>query len=296
MGRQVAAFWGIWLAACGAQQSTATSAADVAAGETAQGDVAAGDVEALDASVGTDPLALEELVAVPAGQFVMGDHHGQGSEDPKHPSDELPLHEVTLGAFAIGRFEVTNDRFAAFLNDAANTGSIEVAGGAVYGHSDGKLYAGLAGAGQYSRIAWNGSAFTVADHRGTHPVVDIRWEGAVAYCNWLSVRHGLTPVCDVAAGTCDASAHGFRLPTEAEWEYAARGGQQTPYRIFPWGDDVNADGTLANWQDSSDPFESGDLPWTTPVGFYDGSLRAKADFAWPGAQATYQTRSGAKLH
>ncbi len=266
-----------------ATNDTAMSALDVAA----------------DVAQTTDPATVEKLQPIPAGSFSMGDHNGQGGQDPNHPSDELPLHDVTLSAFAMGRFEVTNDRFAAFLNDAGNAGAIDIAGNLVYGHGDGQLYAGLGGDGLYSRITWNGTAFVVAPNRGDHPVVDIRWEGALAYCNWLSGKYGFAPLCDIANGTCDLTAHGFRLPTEAEWEYAARGGQTAPYRIFPWGDDVNADGTLANWQDSQDPFEAGPLPWTTPVGFYDGTLHTKGDFAWPGSATTYQTRdavNGFGLH
>ncbi len=291
------ALWWLAAAACGCspaasvETEVADAVADVGVSEIASTDVVAG-ADAVDAAVvAKDPTVAEQLQAIPAGTFSMGDHSGQGSEDPKHPSDELPLHDVTLAAFALGRFEVTNDRFAAFLNDVGNSGGIDIAGSAVYGHTDGALYAGLAGDGLYSRIAWNGTAFSVETARGNHPVVDIRWEGALAYCNWLSVRYGFQPLCDVKSGVCDLTGHGFRLPTEAEWEYAARGGQTAPYRIFPWGDDVNADGTLANWQDSLDPFEAGALPWTTPVGFYDGSTHAKADFAWPGDQQTYATRN-----
>ena len=279
-------------AACSAPGSPGEGAAPVdALGDAA---VAGLDVQSggtTDVASSPDPVEQEDLRAIPAGTFVMGDHHGQGGQDPNHPSDELPLHTVTVGTFAIGRVEVTNARFAAFLNEAANAGTIEIAGNAVYGHADGQLYAGLGGDGFYSQISWNGAGFDVAAQRADHPVVDIRWAGAQAYCNWLSARHGMTPVCDVSAGTCDVGAHGFRLPTEAEWEYAARGGEVAPYRIFPWGDDTNADGTLANWQDSGDPFESGPLPWTTPVGFYDGTVHHKADVGWPGAQETYATRN-----
>jgi len=81
------------------------------------------------------------------------------------------------------------------------------------------------------------------------------------------------------------------VPTEAEWEYAANGGRY--YYMFPWGDEPNPGGLLANWEGSADPFEAGDYPWTTPVGFYDGQLHLKSDFDWPGTQSSYQTTDGA---
>lgn len=120
----------------------------------------------------------------------------------------------------------------------------------------------------------------------------VYWEGAAAYCNWLSLQNGFDPLFNTSTWECDFSKKGFRLPTEAEWEYAARGGQKDPYRAFPWGDDENEDGTLANWPRSGDPYETGPYPHTTPVGFYSGTLHRKEDFGWPGSQATCQTRDG----
>ena len=225
---------------------------------------------------------------VPGGSYVMGDHFN--FVDPDHPSDEIPLHTVTISPFYMSTTLVTNTEYAAYLNAALNSGLIEVRSGIVYAVGGSNIFFYTTASVPLSTISYASNTFTVRSGRELHPVTGVRWFGAAAFANWLSTRDGYTPCYDLATGACDLTKSGYRLPTESEWEYAARGGQTNPYYQFPWGNDTNADGRLSNWQGSGDPWENGDFPHTTPVGFYNGSLRSKASYNWPAADTTYQTR------
>jgi formylglycine-generating enzyme required for sulfatase activity len=99
-------------------------------------------------------------------------------------------------------------------------------------------------------------------------VISVSWFGAAAYCNWRSFQEQLQPAYDPANWACDFAANGYRLPTEAEREYAARGGLHKPYAMFPWGNPIV--GGNANYGGSGDPWDSL-MPGTTPVGYYDGN-------------------------
>ncbi|HNQ87981.1 MAG TPA: DUF1566 domain-containing protein [Verrucomicrobiota bacterium] len=232
-----------------------------------------------------------QFAHIPAGQFEMGDH--DGFTDPQHPSDEVPVHSVYVAAFEMETTLLTCQEYVQFLNSALAQSLIEVRSNHVYGAGGANIYCDTYGSDTNSRVQWSGSAFTIRDQRDLHPITGVRWFGAIAYCNWASARDGYAPCYNLANGDCDLSRNGYRLPTEAEWEYAARGGLYSPYGTFPWGSDTNADGTLANWAGTSNPYATGPYPWTTPVGFYNGQLRAQAEFGWPGTNDTYQTRNNA---
>ena len=268
---------------------------------------------ALAGYVWAEPQAAPKMALIPAGAFEMGDHHG--FVDPKHGSDETPLHTVRIDAFQMGVCDVTTQEYGEFLNAALVQRQIEVRGGGVYLAGGSDLLCDTRQSSPSSEIGWDGKRFSVLDRKERHPMVCVRWHGAAAYCNWLSAQKKL-PICyDTKTWACDFNKSGYRLPTEAEWEYAARGGQKNPYFKYPWGDD--ADPLKSNVPESLNPFRVGQrlatppvgyrqsdgpggeawrtgvLPLTTPVGFFNGSLRRKEDFGWPGGQETIQTANGA---
>ena len=230
------------------------------------------------------------FVRIPGGTYQMGDHFNY--IDPGHPTDELPVHPVYISPLYMATTLVTCREYCDYLNTMLYQGLIEVRSNFIYAIDGTNIYSDTVAAYPYSPIQYSNNIFVVRESRDLHPITGIRWFGAIAYCNWLSQNQGLTPCYTNVAGDTDFTKNGYRLPTEAEWEYAARGAHTNPYCIFPWGNDSNIDGTRANWSGSGDPYESGTYPDTTPVGFYNGALRSKTDFNWPGSQISYQTRDG----
>ncbi len=135
-------------------------------------------------------------------------------------SDEQPVHQVYLDEFYIDQYEVTNAHYAAFLREQGN----QEEGGVNWLNPDS------------SRLSGDGKAWEIAAGYDDHPVTGISWYGAKAYCAW----------------------RGGRLPTEAEWEKAARGDDQ---RTYPWGEAIDCH--LANYGNDECGIQD-----TTPVGAY----------------------------
>lgn len=144
------------------------------------------------------------MVLVPAGTFMMGSLEGDYNAGP----DELPQHEVTLSAFYLDKYEVNVAQFAAFLTAL---GGYE----GLCGTFDCGLPRQRAGFTSYLIEEGEGNEarrFVALEGFEKYPANHVSWYGASAYCQWV----------------------GGRLPTEAEWEYGARG---TDGRLYPWGDE-----------------------------------------------------------
>ena len=185
------------------------------------------------APAGAPPIVNDgygDFVYVPAGPFKMGDNFGDGE------SRERPVHTVELDAFYIAKYETTNGDWRKFRDDP--------------GYDDTKFW-------PTGRVVPKDQVPYWTDARnhggGTpnsddYPVMGVNWDSAVAYCNWLSAKTGKK----------------YRLPTEAEWEKAARG---TDQRRYPWGNQI--DHSTARYTTDS-AFET-----AMPVGYYDGSKRGE---------------------
>ena len=150
--------------------------------------------------------AAPDLARIPAGDFLMGAADAE--------EDERPVHRVYVSEFFIGRFPVTHDEYARFVRATgypapAIRGLPLVAAGGRDG-----LFKELA-----APYVWNHNE-PPAGH-GSHPIVLVRYDDALAYCRWLT----------------EVAGRAFRLPTEAEWEKAARAGADG-WR-YPWGDDID---------------------------------------------------------
>ena len=202
----------------------------------------------------TNPPVPPGMVLIPAGSFMMGDSFSEGY------SRELPVHGVSVSAFYMDATEVTKAQWDEVATWAASHG--------------------------YDITASGGSGKAAA-----HPVQTVTWYECVKWCNARSEKEGLTPAYYTSAarttvyrtGSVNVQNDwvrweaGYRLPTEAEWEKAARGGAVG--QRFPWGAEIQH--SRANYESSSSysydtsitrgyhpDYDDGEMPYTSPVGSF----------------------------
>lgn len=180
---------------------------------------------------------------IPPGGFLMGQDGGvEGSGSSRHVN--IPW------SYWLSKHEITNDQYAEYLNTALVAGAI-VRNGTSSVTAVASKYTGVPASGLLLNIGdsvdirWNVSKFETVTGRGNFPV-SVTWYGAAAF----------------------AQHYGYDLPTQAEWEKAARGPDYDDagqHQLYPWGNSIN--GGYANYYSSGDPYEFG----KTPVGYYNGN-------------------------
>ena len=150
-------------------------------------------------------LMTPEMINVPGGTFEMGNNFTQNTA----VSDEAPGHKVTVSSFKMSKHEVPFELFDLFCDATGWDKPKEIKG------------------------------------RGKNPAVNVSWEAAIQFCNWLSSCNRIEPYYEVQSDsssfrvTCKENSKGYRLPTEAEWEYAARGGKDGKPTSFSGSHDPN---------------------------------------------------------
>ncbi|MGB0154325.1 MAG: formylglycine-generating enzyme family protein [Verrucomicrobiales bacterium] len=183
-------------------------------------------VEVPDLGLSPEAGSKEGMVELEGGSFLMG------AEDSEiwHTDGEGPIREVTLEPFWIDRTTVTNDAFDEFVEATGYETEAERFGWSFVfhnqipkGHRKHVQLVSVEGTSWWARLEkadWRkpGGPGTNIKKLGDHPVVHVSWNDAAAYAVWA----------------------GKRLPTEAEWEYASRGGLET--KIYPWGDELMPEG------------------------------------------------------
>jgi len=230
---------------------------------------------------------LPEMISVPAGTFTMGRLDTGTNDDTTYGTiDELPRHAVTLSAYEIGKYELTNQQAADVLNYALAAGNLMESDGVTPYTSGGDVYVNfgdpqmvLEVSSLYCQIEFSGGQFVVESRDGysmaDHPAVEVTWYGAVMYCNALSEIMGLGLVYDpTGTWAADFAENGYHLPTEAQWERAAAwdAGASRHYCYGNGSDSISC--ATANYYNGSaycNPLGLSSYPYTSPVGYYDGT-------------------------
>ena len=192
-------------------------------------------------SISINSNAQNSMILVEGGTFMMGRDVSKDKTNSMEFKDELPRHEVNLNSFYIGKYEVTVKEYKLFVKAKGKKMPLQPDSAWFAEHPDTKIYYPL------SKSQWWG-------WKDSYPMQNISWYDAIEYCNWLSTKDGLQKCYNIKgeSTTCDFSKNGYRLPTEAEWEYAARGGQKSKGYIYAGGDTPN----LVAWYDESSALKS----------------------------------------
>jgi formylglycine-generating enzyme required for sulfatase activity/serine/threonine protein kinase len=185
-----------------------------------------------------------QMVLIPKGKFTMGSPRDEAGRF----ENEEDAHEVEITRpFYLGKYEVTRGEFAAFVKATGYRTEAEKDGKGGWGLDSKRSWL------QKPEFTWRKTSWEQTDQ---HPVVNVSWNDAVAFCDWLSKKEGKK----------------YRLPTEAEWEYACRAGTKTR---FYSGDDAESLATAGNVADAS---AKDKLPRGSPTAFTApvGKLKANA--------------------
>lgn len=217
-----------------------------------------------------EPFPPTGFAFIPGGLFKMGDILGDHN-------NATPVHPVTLKPFFMKKHEIRNIELAAVFQWAFENNLIQVSSNTVLLRSgDTNVLMDLKRFAQ--EISFSSNGFSVKTGREEHPAAYISWYGAVAYCNFLSSVEGKEVCYNLQGWSCDFTKTGYRLPTEAEWELAARGGYEG--KRFPWHDSDLITHSRANYKSETNnvydvsptrgfhPDYAGSNPRSSPVGTF----------------------------
>ena len=221
-------------------------------------------------NTGSSASVSIEMVQIPGGSFQMGSNSGN--------SYEKPVHTVTLSSFYMGKYEVTQEQWTAVMGNNPSNFKSSPASGEV---------------------------------QNKRPVERVSWYNALVFCNKLSMREGLNPAYKISGNIDPASwgtvpngrhptwdaveivagSNGYRLPTEAQWEYAARGGNGSPGNYTYSGSDTVGD---VAWYSSNSDSKTHEVGKKSPnsLGLYDMSGNVY-EWCWDWFSESYYSSSPA---